>query len=95
MYEVNLWETKIRKKMRKILVKFSISKPLRDSKLTFFLFSEDGLENGGDLGIGDMMNPHTDSQSDSQSDRSSNSGEVNLSFSVAKLPNIRRMVVRP
>ena len=76
-------------------VKFFNSPTPARLKTDLFLFLEDGLENGGDLGIGDMMNPHTDSQSDSQSDRSSNSGEVNLSFSVAKLPNIRGMVVRP
>jgi len=49
----------------------------RGAFCAFAHIEQDGLENGADLGIGDMMNPHhTDSQSDSQSDRSSNSGEM-------------------
>jgi hypothetical protein len=46
----------------------------RGAFCAFAHIEQDGLENGADLGFGDMMNQ--DSQSDSHSDRSSNSGEM-------------------
>lgn len=48
----------------------------RGAFCAFAHIEQDGLENGLDLGFGDMMNQNTDSISDSQSDRSSNSGEM-------------------